>query len=107
MVGNYLYIVELNQTLNNWWKFDYSEGRGLPLICEDNIGIGSHWSELYPFIPLCHLQRQNSEPPHFVFLAFLVLFILLIWLCCVLVVAYRIFTCRMQTLSCGMWVLIP
>ena len=30
-----------------------------------------------------------------------------IWLCWVLVVACRIFTCSMQTLNCSMWDLVP
>ena len=38
---------------------------------------------------------------------FYIYFYLFLWLCWVLVVACKIFSCGMWTLSCGMWDLVP
>ena len=49
--------------------------------------------------------RRNQACKTFFFLN--IYFYLFLWLCWVLVVACKIFSCGMWTLSCGMWDLVP
>ena len=57
-------------------------------------------------------HSQCSIKSHSVFSIYLIAkifkkFYLLIWLCQVLVVAYRIFSCSLWAISCSMWDLVP
>ena len=76
-----------------------------------NLSIGELPLAILMLSVSTHLWRRESQP--FVLFSLPVLFFniyhfnFFTWLHQVLVVAYRIFSCDMQTLRCGMWDLVP
>ena len=105
------------------------------LFCQDpncsnnNYQILSHWFSIlplhvmfsnmyryyfsspfpYPGLPTNHAPIPQGINFHSFIINPDILFkkYLFIWLCWVLVAAYGTFSCSMQTLSCGMWDLVP
>ena len=106
------------QLLSCIWLFETPRYPSRPLCPRDfpgkNTGVGCHffpdWFFRFHFLftSLCFrffLCFQNYSPSVYV-TSNLVFFFFLVWLHQFLVLAFEVFSCSMQTLSCGLWDLV-